>query len=657
MSSLPAIFQWPFGSKFPSQSEQSPQKSPDTEETPVSSLLQHYDVTSVLPPSSRVNPSLKQQQRQPLGLLDVWRYGLFVACKATEVASEVVSHHIWGPRRKSWGIEMTMITSFMRNAGQHSHLIDMATLRKLISLAGFVPLPSDALVTPVTFRVRRRKLRGLLSKLDAVESGTRELSGEWVVGKRIWKALQREWKTSQRNKGQPAEKSTRNRLKEHVILYLHGGAYYLFSAATHRLITIQLSKHVGARVFAVDYRLAPETRFPGQLQDSVYAYLRLVEDLHIPPENIILAGDSAGGGLTLGLLMYLRDNEYPLPSGVILLSPWVDLTMSCDSWDSNAQYDIVPLPAPGDHLNPVACYLGEEGLEKYLTHPYASPLFGDFKGLPPMLIQSGDSEVLRDEITLLAHKATMAGVDVHHELYEDAVHVFQTFPFLDASRKAFLACRDFVKNVLPRRPPQVLDMNAQQVLKQEIVNDKATIVRGDGSEMRPDPDTSYDLDTSSDTTDEGSRERSDDEPSWRHSFAPRDAVDDSGVPTTDSDPAERPIIRRLRSTFSLFSLQPEVDETPSTPTTPVTPSTAMHKAQPAGQPRHHSRRPSGNVRLSALSIISSTANLPTPTIRSRNRTISHPDISSLCDQWAIMGPANQTTMYAPNTPVSPTQPR
>lgn len=74
---------------------------------------------------------------------------------------------------------------------------------------------------------------------------------------------------------------------------------------------------------AVDYRLAPETRFPGQLQDAVYAYLRLIDDLHIPPENIIIAGDSAGGGLSLGLLMYLRDNQYPLPSGAILFSPWV----------------------------------------------------------------------------------------------------------------------------------------------------------------------------------------------------------------------------------------------------------------------------------------------------------------------------------------------
>lgn len=94
--------------------------------------------------------------------------------------------------------------------------------------------------------------------------------------------------------------------------------------------------------------------------------------------------------------------------------------MSCESWDSNAPYDVVPFPTAENHMNPIALYLGEH-TERYLTHPYASPLFGDFKGLPPLLVQAGDCEVLRDEITLLAHKATLAGVQVMHELYEDAV--------------------------------------------------------------------------------------------------------------------------------------------------------------------------------------------------------------------------------------------
>jgi alpha/beta hydrolase fold len=105
---------------------------------------------------------------------------------------------------------------------------------------------------------------------------------------------------------------------------------------------------------------------------------------------------------------------------------FVDLTMSCESWDSNAPYDVVPFPTADNHMNPIALYLGEN-IEMYLTHPYASPLFGDFKGLPPLLIQAGDAEVLRDEIMLVAHKATLAGVQVRHELYEDAVSCFYLF--------------------------------------------------------------------------------------------------------------------------------------------------------------------------------------------------------------------------------------
>src|ERR1700676_542079 len=121
------------------------------------------------------------------------------------------------------------------------------------------------------------------------------------------------------------------------------GAYYLSSAAAQRLLSIPLSKYVDTRVFgkllllshahvdisalpsptALDYRLAPETNFPGPLHDAVSGYMRLTEDLRIPPENIILAGDSAGGGLCLALMMYLRDNDYPLPSAAILMSPWV----------------------------------------------------------------------------------------------------------------------------------------------------------------------------------------------------------------------------------------------------------------------------------------------------------------------------------------------
>jgi acetyl esterase/lipase len=191
----------------------------------------------------------------------------------------------------------------------------------------------------------------------------------------------------------------------------------------------------------------------------VSSYFRLVDDLQIPPSNIIVAGDSAGGALCLALMMYLRDNDYPLPGAAILLSPWVgqsqflshfdttrplsflsDLTMSCESWDSNSKYDVLSKPIQGGLLDPITCYLGEH-MEKYLTHPFASPLFGDFTGLPPMLIQAGDAEVLRDEITLLAYKASLAGVKVRHELYEDAVSLRSYFqPMSNLSQYSLCFC-------------------------------------------------------------------------------------------------------------------------------------------------------------------------------------------------------------------------
>lgn len=228
----------------------------------------------------------------------------------------------------------------------------------LMGLGGLVPIPSDALVTPVTFRVQKRGLRGILADFDSKENGFRELSGEWVVGKRTWQRLQSEWKAA-RKAHRGINETKHHRKKERVILYIHGGkpdtqiacayvilmsgagAYYLSSAAAQRLISIPLSKYTDARVFgvlkcisllpcrfpdrfsALDYRLAPETRFPGPLHDAVAGYLRLVEDLHIPAENIIISGDSAGGGLALALLMYLRDENYPMPGGAILMSPWV----------------------------------------------------------------------------------------------------------------------------------------------------------------------------------------------------------------------------------------------------------------------------------------------------------------------------------------------
>jgi acetyl esterase/lipase len=477
---------------------------------------------------------------------------------------------------------------------------------------------------------------------------------------------------------------------------------------------------------ALDYRLAPETRFPGPLHDAVSGYLRLVEDLCIPPENIILAGDSAGGGLSIALLMYLRDNGYPLPAGGIVMSPWVgaslppglfllayctdvvwylDLTMSCDSWDSNAPFDVVPMPAPDDHLNPVGLYLGDD-IERYVTHPYVSPLFGDFKGLPPLLIQAGDAEVLRDEITLLAHKASLAGVEVRHELYEDAVsdlcvfrcvnglwkcyqiHVFQSFPFVDATHRAFMSCRDFVRNSLPNlqeRSPRLLDGTAEAKLENEIDNEKARVVRGDGveassgmqkakiamQEEAEEIDGGSDTDTEDDEDeDEEDRSSQNEYPSWRKSATrsrlpsllsteevdmdwvePAPAVATPCTPRAPprQDGPSMPGLRRIQSALSILS------QSPPSPTTKrhqrgtsINSNNTNSSASSRQRSLSYRATQKTGVSLPKLSMSSTTTStIPSPSIR-RSST-SHPDITLLVQQWANSGPANQTTMYKPHS--------
>ncbi|KAJ3789275.1 Alpha/Beta hydrolase protein [Lentinula aff. detonsa] len=622
----------------------------------LSSILLHYTTPGVAPPSARSDPKLKPQERRPVRLWHLWKYGLIAAVKATELTGAILAHQIWGPKKKSWGIEMTILNSLMRGVNRHSYLVDITTIRLLMSLAGLVPLPSDALVSPVTFCVRKRNLRGILAGCDQQETGTRELSGEWVVGRQTW-----QWKKMR------ALNEKRKKRKEKVILYIHGGAYYVSSAAAQRTISIPLAKYTDARVFALDYRLAPETQFPGPLHDAASAYFRLVEDLHIPPSSIILAGDSAGGGLALALLMYLRDNQYDLPSAAILMSPWVDLTMSCESWDSNEPYDIIPMPAPDDHLNPVSLYLGDN-MEQYMTHPYASPLFGDFTGLPPLLIQAGDSEVLRDEITLLAHKASLAEVEVRHELYEDAIHVFQLYPFLGATPRSFASMREFVRKFLPQLGSETLDNldeQTEKVIGDEIESESVILVGGDGQQiasgiegLKQSATAETSAESSSDTEEENHHRK----PHREHSSWSRRTWGLSPFTLLTSAVPRPPNTTRRRA-----------DTLPSGPIASDSRSSALAvtpkpvNSRTRSQSHITQRAPGLSPRRSGLPPRISIANntiphsrskilptpvspswfpsLPSPSIRRSSRANSHPDLSSLVQDWTSGGPANRTFIY------------
>lgn len=219
------------------------------------------------------------------------------------------------------------------------------------------------------------------------------VSGEWVEGR------------------QPTKR---------VLLYLHGGGYFGCSAETHRPITASFAHH-GFRVFAPDYSLAPENPFPRAVEDAVGVYRGLLA-LGTPPQQICVGGDSAGGGLTLSLLLALRAASSPLPSAAVLFSPWTDLAATGDSVRTNSESCAM---FDGNDIGPSArFYLGDTDPR----NPLASPLYADLAGLPPLLIHVGADEVLRDDSTRLAERARAAGVSVELKVWPVVPHAWQLAP-------------------------------------------------------------------------------------------------------------------------------------------------------------------------------------------------------------------------------------
>ncbi|MEM3594045.1 MAG: alpha/beta hydrolase [Candidatus Jordarchaeaceae archaeon] len=184
--------------------------------------------------------------------------------------------------------------------------------------------------------------------------------------------------------GVPAEWiTTPGVINQHVILYLHGGGYVSGSIRTHRDLAARISRVSNSRVLIIDYRLAPENPFPAAVEDAVAAYRWLIFTERIIPNNLIIAGDSAGGGLTIATLVWLRDEEVALPAAAICLSPWLDLACTGESMKSKAKSD--------PFITPEACKFMAE---KYLNgadpyNPLASPLYANLHGLPPIFIIVG----------------------------------------------------------------------------------------------------------------------------------------------------------------------------------------------------------------------------------------------------------------------------
>lgn len=224
-------------------------------------------------------------------------------------------------------------------------------------------------------------------------------------------------------------------MKKYVVLYCHGGGYSTGSSLYARTLTTKLAESTSMDVFCFDYRLAPENPYPAACEDAMKAwdYLML---LGYGARDVIVAGDSAGGNLALSLVHKLKQHRRLLPRGLVLLSPWTDLTSSGKSHKTRAEVDPV---LDAEYLKRMICnYMGIKDKEtkqlkdEELKDPMISPLFGDFSGFPPTYIQAGDNEILLSDSIMLHEKMVQANVPVKIDVFKGMWHVFQMTPFKTA---------------------------------------------------------------------------------------------------------------------------------------------------------------------------------------------------------------------------------
>lgn len=233
--------------------------------------------------------------------------------------------------------------------------------------------------------------------------------------------------------GLKAEWITPNKVKypEKVLYYLHGGAYAVCSIETHRRLVARLAYLTGMKALMIEYRMAPEHPFPTAIDDAAGGFNWLLEQGY-SSKNIVIGGDSAGGGLSVTSMLRLRDTQQPLPAFALLVSPWTDLE---GTGESNITKDL-----PDSVLNNPALvwhgklYAGKESLR----HPMISPIYADLTGLPPLYIVVGEEELIYNDSTRLAEKADACGVNVTLEKWAHMFHVWQVYDFIMPEANASL---------------------------------------------------------------------------------------------------------------------------------------------------------------------------------------------------------------------------
>jgi acetyl esterase/lipase len=227
-----------------------------------------------------------------------------------------------------------------------------------------------------------------------------------------------------------------------IIFYLHGGAYFFGSTQTHKDFLMQIACGAKVKIFAINYRLAPESLFPTAIEDALLAYRWLLEN-KFAANKIIIAGDSAGGGLAMATLVALREATLPLPCAAVLLSPWVDLALTGKSMRINKNKDLLINEAWARQA--VKFYLNDIDPKNAL----ASPLYAHHEKLPPLFIQVGGAEILLSDSIRLAKKAKAAGVQVILDIWPKMIHGWHFFGrFIPESRQAIMKINQFIKNFL-----------------------------------------------------------------------------------------------------------------------------------------------------------------------------------------------------------------
>ncbi|HEY4342915.1 MAG TPA: alpha/beta hydrolase [Parvibaculum sp.] len=248
--------------------------------------------------------------------------------------------------------------------------------------------------------------------------------------------------------GVPAEwSSTPGAACDRVIMYMHGGGYVIGSIASHRHLVTELGRAAGTRALSLDYRLAPEHPFPAAVDDALAGYRFLLAE-GFEPGNIAIAGDSAGGGLTVATLLAIREAGLPQPSMGFCISPWVDLEAIGNSMTTQAARD--PMVQKEGLLGMAAAYLNGGSAR----NPLAAPIHANFTGLAPLLIQVGASETLLDDSTRLASVAGAADVEVNLQIWPEMIHVWHFFhPMLAAARRAILGAGETISKAMDRSVP------------------------------------------------------------------------------------------------------------------------------------------------------------------------------------------------------------